>query len=77
MEILTNVANGVEPKKVREFYCHMSALCLNVILNRLTELGLGAEDTAYKARTIIHNIVKNIDDIEKEKLIKKNASNQC
>jgi hypothetical protein len=77
VKIITESANGVEPKKVRELYCHMSTLCLNVLLNRLNELGRGAETTAREVQKILHKLIAEYDVSEQKKLILKNASNQC
>jgi hypothetical protein len=38
----------------------MNSLFLNILLNRLDELGKDAEPRAIKARQIIYNIIKSL-----------------
>ena len=51
---------NVTSENKREFYRHMNSLFLNVLLNRLNELGETAETRAIEARKIIYNIIKSL-----------------
>jgi hypothetical protein len=58
---LSKSAKDITDKKVRrEFYRHMNTLFLNILLNRLDEVGQEKEDRAFKAR---NNIVELINAI--------------
>jgi hypothetical protein len=58
---LTNSAKGIEDKKLqKEFYRHMNTLFLNVLLNRLDEVGQDKEERAINARKDIVDLIKTI-----------------
>ncbi len=54
---LINSSIGIDKTKKREFYQHMNSLFLNIILNRLDELGTQAEEKAMDARKIIISLI--------------------
>lgn len=47
-------------EKKREFFRHMNSLFLNILLNRLDELGSSAEQRSIEARRIIVNIINTL-----------------
>lgn len=51
----------VPPDLHREFYIHVSTLLLNVLLNRIGELGLVAEGRATTGRQAIREIIRRLD----------------
>jgi len=57
---LRNASNGVDEKYLKEYYLHMNSLFLNIILNRVQELGKEAEERAFTCREIIVELIKNI-----------------
>lgn len=59
-QALQDAANGVEHKYLREYYIHMNSLFLNIILNRVQELGKDAEERAFTCREIIVELLKEI-----------------
>lgn len=58
-QALQDAAKGVEEKYLREYYVHMNSLFLNIILNRVQELGKNAEERAFTCREIIVELIKN------------------
>jgi hypothetical protein len=57
---ITNSAEGInDPRTRREFYRHMNTLFLNVLLNRLNEVGLDKEPIVLKARRIMVELINS------------------
>ena len=57
-EIISNISDKTDDLLRRNYLRHLNALFLNVILNRVNELGKPAEEKAFKARKIIYNMLK-------------------
>ncbi|MDR2120109.1 MAG: hypothetical protein LBP64_04450 [Tannerella sp.] len=58
---LTDSIKGIEDKKLRkEFYRYMNMLFLNILLNRLDEVGQDKEERAINARKDIVDLIKTI-----------------
>ena len=51
-------------REKRMFYSHINTLFLNVMLNRLTEYGIGGEKISQEARLINCELIKKIDNYE-------------
>jgi hypothetical protein len=56
LEKATQDINDNETK--RSFYNHLSSLFLNVMLNRLEELGNDAKDKSTRARQVINDLIR-------------------
>ncbi len=56
--VLEKATDDIAPEKKRDFYGHMSSLFLNVMLNRLNELGLKAKDNAIIGRKNISELIQ-------------------
>jgi hypothetical protein len=48
-----------DPRTRREFFRHMNTLFLNVLLNRLNEVGLDKEERVLEARRIIVELINS------------------
>jgi len=46
-----------DPETKRSFYNHLSSLFLNVMLNRLEELGKDAKEKSTRARQVINELI--------------------
>lgn len=57
---LINSALNINKKYVRNYYSHMSALFLNISVNRVNELGEDAEKRVLICRKIIFEIINGI-----------------
>jgi lipoate-protein ligase A len=58
---LSKSAKDITDKKARkEFYRHMNALFLNILLNRLDEVGVEKEERAFSARNDIVELINAI-----------------
>lgn len=61
-EIENEILNSISDKKddiiKRNYLRHLNALFLNVILNRVNELGKTVENKAFIARRVIYNLLK-------------------
>jgi len=58
--VIINSAEGIDdPRTRREFYRHMNTLFLNVLLNRLNEVGLDKEPRVLEARRIIVELINS------------------
>jgi hypothetical protein len=58
---LTQAAEGITDSRTRrEFYRHMNTLFLNVLVNRLNEVGLVKEQRAIESRRIIVELINSI-----------------
>jgi hypothetical protein len=55
---LDESGKDIPTKGKRQFYNHMNALFLNVVLNRLDELGPEVKPRALEARGKIYEIIK-------------------
>ena len=55
---LEEATNEVAAEKKRDFYGHMSRLFLNVMLNRMNELGEKAKTNAIIARQMITELIQ-------------------
>ncbi len=56
--VLEQATEEIAPEKQRNFYNHMSRLFLNVMLNRLNELGKKAKTNAIIARQMITELIQ-------------------
>ena len=57
---LIHSAEGIDnPRTRREFFQHMNTLFLNVLLNRLNEVGLNREERVLEARRIIVEFINS------------------
>jgi hypothetical protein len=57
-DVLNKSADGITDKRARrDFYRHMNILFLNVLLNRLDEVGPDKEDIAINARKRIVELI--------------------
>jgi len=57
---INNSGSTIPVEKRREFFRHMNSLFLNILLNRLDELGSDAEQRSIDARRIIVNIINTL-----------------
>jgi hypothetical protein len=57
---IKNSGSKIPVEKRREFFRHMNSLFLNILLNRLDELGSDAEQRSIEARRIIVNIINTL-----------------
>ena len=57
---LNDASNDVPNEMKREFYRHMNSLFLNVLVNRVEDLGKEAETKSIKAKKIILEIMNNL-----------------
>ena len=55
--VLKDATDKIVPEKQRDFYSHMSRLFLNVMLNRLNELGAKAKENAIRGRRNISELI--------------------
>lgn len=55
--VLKDATDKIVPEKQRDFYSHMSRLFLNVMLNRLNELGAKAKENAINGRRNISELI--------------------
>lgn len=64
-EILTQhlLESGKDIVDKRKFYSHMNALFLNVLLNRLSEVGHIGEAVSLECRKILCIIIKGLDNV--------------
>lgn len=58
-EITNSAIEITEQRARREFYRHMNTLFLNVLLNRLNEVGLDKEPIVLEARRIIVELINS------------------
>jgi hypothetical protein len=59
-ELQQSIATIADKRTQRELYRHMNALFLNVLLNRLDEVGKEKEEIAIKARQDIVELINTI-----------------
>lgn len=59
--LLVNAAEGIpDDKTKKEFYRHINSLFLNILLNRLDEVGKEGKQRAVNARNIIVGLINEI-----------------
>lgn len=58
---IERAAQDIPSEKKRAFLNHMNSLFLNILLNRLDELGESARNKSFKARKAIKNKFDNIN----------------
>lgn len=56
--VLEEATDEIAPEKQRDFYNHMSSLFLNVMMNRLNELGENAKQNAIIGRKNISELIQ-------------------
>ncbi len=57
---ISNSAEGITDQRTRrEFFRHMNTLFLNVLLNRLNEVGLDKEQRVLESRRIIVELINS------------------
>ena len=61
---LKNAANDVDRQYQRTIYNYMGSLLLNVMINRLNELGKKSEQDAITARQLIMELIKEEGEVE-------------
>jgi hypothetical protein len=80
---LINSSVNISKKYVRNYYSHMSALFLNISLNRVNELGEDAEKRGFICRKIIFEIINGIQSktpkpiMPLSRVIRDGCSNFC
>lgn len=57
---LKKAGENIPKDAKKEFYRHMNSLFLNILLNRLDELGKNAEQRSIEARKIIVTIINEL-----------------
>jgi hypothetical protein len=57
VELENSTQDMTDNEKKRSFYNHLSSLFLNVMLNRLEELGNDAKDKSTRARQVINDLI--------------------